>query len=133
MKMGTFSASALDQNGSNRGDDNSSPLMVAPTDPPLRPRRTAELGELFILELNELLCDLARRRVPRRIDAQRFNVDALLVHLPQTARAHHQRRIVGGRLTGDFSGARDNAVGVDIDRLDSPASHAHFPAARGWR
>src|SRR4029077_5892003 len=101
-------------------------------DEPVR-MRTAELGELFVLELNELLCDLARRRVPRGIDAQRFNVDALLVHLPQTASPHHQRRIVEWRLTGDFSGARDNAMGVDIYRFYSPAAHAHVPAARGRR
>jgi len=54
-------------------------------DEALRVRR-AGLGELLVLDLDDLSRDVAVRRVPIRIDAERLDVDALLVHRAEPLR-----------------------------------------------
>src|SRR5436190_6509604 len=96
----------------------------------------ARLRELLVLELDDLPGEIAVRRVPVRVDAERLDVDALLVHGPKSRRhlgGHmqvrserrptqfqiHQRQRLGHR-----------AVRVDIHGPHAPAAHHHVPAAR---
>jgi hypothetical protein len=46
--------------------------------------RRARFGELLVLDLTDPLREIAVRVVPARVDAERFDVDALLVHRAQS-------------------------------------------------
>ena len=110
MKTSTPSSAALAQNGSYFGSERSSPLTWPPMDAPRKPRRRTPSCELFggqlgmlqrdgrqrdkaigvcrhpfrqslVLSANDALCEVVVGRVPPvAVDAQRLNVDALLIH-----------------------------------------------------
>ncbi|WP_366946317.1 DUF3566 domain-containing protein [uncultured Bradyrhizobium sp.] len=92
-----------------------------------------QLGELLVLQIDQLLGRVAVGLVPERIDAQRLDVDALRVHGLEAVRAvlqmgrtelevHHRQRF----------GKR--AVRMDVDGLDAAAvDHDLAAACRGLR
>ncbi len=98
--------------------------------------RGARLGELFVLDLDDLPGEIAVRRVPVRVDAERLDVDALLVH------GAKPRRHLGGHVQGGWKRRPSElrvhqrqrlghrAVRVDIHGPHALATHHHFPAAR---
>ena len=62
------------------------------TDKPVRLRR-ADLGELRILQFDDLPGEVGLGLVPKdRVDAERFDVDALFVHRRDAFRRDHERR-----------------------------------------
>ena len=90
----------------------------------------AQLRELFVLHLDDGLCDVALRLVPVGIDAERLDVDALLVHGADAIGAHDQ--IVRIDLhPHQRHGLRKRAVGMHVDRLHAAAVHHDLPAPRG--
>ena len=54
--------------------------------------RCDELGEFLVLQLDQLVGDVALGVIPERIDADRLHVDALLVHGLEAIGADHKVR-----------------------------------------
>ena len=90
-------------------------------------RRGAELGQLFVLDADQLGRRVALRAIPKRVDAERLDIDPLRVHLldavgnigPQQPRrlqrvVDHRRRLGNDRM------------GMDIDGLDPLAVDDHL-------
>jgi diacylglycerol kinase (ATP) len=93
----------------------------------------------LVLDGHHSLGGGAVRPIPGWIDAQRFDVDPLFVHDGQTlcadfVDAASEAHIAIGD-TQQVLGLRNNAVCVNVDRLDPSTAHAHLapPAARGSR
>jgi hypothetical protein len=82
-------------------------------------RRGAELGQLFVLDLDQLGRRIALRAIPKGVDAERLDVDPLRIHLldavgdvgPQQTR-RLQWVIDDRRRLGN------DGMGVDVDGLD---------------
>ena len=76
--------------------------------------------------------DVAVGLVPVRIDAERLDVDALLVHRADAVRRPSTIRSVCRRDLQAHQGHRlgDGAVRVHVDGLHAPAVHHHLAAAR---
>jgi hypothetical protein len=80
--------------------------------------RGAELGQLFILGLDQLGCRVAFRAIPVGVDAERLDIDPLGVHLRDAVRQ------VAPQQTGRLERMADHgrrlghdAMSVDVDRL----------------
>src|SRR6266851_778364 len=87
--------------------------------------RCHQLGELFVLQLDERRRDVAVRLVPVGIDAERLDVDALLVHGAQT-RGRHYQALRPHLQTHHRQGLGEGAVRVDVDGLHAAAVHHHL-------
>ena len=92
----------------------------------------AQLGQFFVLKLDDLASQVALHRVPVRIDADGLHVQALLIHHPQTFFERHSRlRLVLRRLSArQRDRFRHDAVAVDIHGFHAASAHHHLPAAR---
>jgi len=91
----------------------------------------AQLGELLVLQLDDGLRDVAIRLVPERIDAQRFDVDALRIHVADALVGHDQIWRFGlDAHQGHGFGKR--AVRVHVDRRHAPPAD-HDVAPPGGR
>ena len=99
-------------------------------DEPLGVRR-AGFGELFVLDADQLARDVTIGLVPVGIDAQRLDVDTLLVHRLDPVRGpRHQQRLRLDLAPHQRHRLGDGAVRVDVDRLDAPAVDDDLAAAR---
>ena len=106
-------------------------------DEPIRLCR-ADLCELLVLDLDQLLHDVSVGLVPVRIDAERLDVDALLVHRAEAIcqrRARHEERLRLQRPSHQRHRVRDCAVRVHVDGFHALAAHHDFaaPCLRGAR
>ena len=89
------------------------------------------LGESLVLRPDDLACEVAIGRVPPvAIDAQRLDIDALLIHELQTLRAEDvvpaTASHAGQRRALDDVLHRDDAVRVHVDHPDAAAAHHHL-------
>ena len=76
------------------------------------------------------LSELAARTVPGRVDAQRLDVDPLLVHhlqalSPDFVDPASEPRIARGNPEQRL-GLRNDAMGVNVDRFDAPTIDNHL-------
>src|SRR5215471_10121579 len=96
--------------------------------------RGAELCQLFILKLDQLGRSVAIGAVPERVDAERFDIDALGVHLGDAVGKVRPQQPWGfERMIDHRRRFRNNGVGVDVDRFDSlAADHDLAPAPSLW-
>ena len=87
-----------------------------------------ELGELLVLQLDQLFGDVAVGVIPERIDADRLHVDALLVHGLEALGADHEigRPPLAVQHRHDLG---EHAVRVDVDGLDAAAADHDLAAA----
>ena len=91
----------------------------------------ADLRERLVLELDELARDVPLRRVPVGVDAERLDVDALLVHRADAVRrAGHEEglRLERSPHQGHRRGHR--AVRVHVHGLHALALHHHLSPPR---
>ena len=99
-------------------------------DEPVRMRR-AELGQLLVLQLDQLRRDVAIRVVPVRIDAERLDVDALRVHRADAIRDPRLQQELRLHLPShERHGFGERAVRVYVHRLHTLAVHHHVTSAR---
>ena len=89
---------------------------------------------MLVLHADHPFGEVALRPVPGRVDAQRLDVDALLVHHLETLSADFvdaasEAGVRRGNAEQGLS-LRDDAMGVNVDRLDAPtADHDLAPPA----
>jgi hypothetical protein len=94
----------------------------------------ADLRERLVLKLDELARDVPVRRVPVGVDAERLDVDALLVHRADAVRrAGHEEGLRLERPPHQGHGRGHRAVRVHVHRLHALALHHHLspPRVRG--
>ena len=146
MKTRTPSSSAFAQNGWNFGSESSSPATLPPTAAPRSPSfftpssscsdgevgilqrhrgegdealrvRRADLGELLVLDPDRPLRATSRSAVPVRVDAERLDVDALLVHrrMRVGASSSSKGRMVSSFLPTSAIASGHRAVRVHVD------------------
>ena len=93
----------------------------------------AQLGELLVVDLADLLRGLAVLAVPEWIDRQYLHVDSHRVHLLETLLDHdevllhalHRRRNARGVLAHQVDRFLEEAMRVAVDGLDALALHHH--------
>ena len=91
--------------------------------------RRAQRGQLLVLQLDELTREVAVGLVPIGVDAQRLDVDALLVHGLDALGAHDQG--FGIHLEAHQGhGVREGAMRVHIHGFHAAAVHHHLAASR---
>ena len=95
-------------------------------DEALRPG-CAQLGELLVLDLDERSREIALGLVPVGIDAERLDVDALLVHRADAVLPHDQGLRLGLQ-THERHRLGHGAVRMHVDGFHAAAAHHHFPA-----
>ena len=87
----------------------------------------AELGQLLVLQLDDLARELAVAAVPEGVDRQHLHVDGLAVHRLQPlvdldeglGRAVDRRQLDGGAVGAQQrAGLAEVAMGVHVDGLD---------------
>ena len=95
-------------------------------DEAIRMRRTPG-RQFFVLQRDDLAGQVAIRPVPPRVDADRLNIDALLVHVPQTLGSQDEipaaEQVLEGarerRVLDDVLDLRNEAVTVHVHHLDA--------------
>ena len=93
--------------------------------------RRAALGQLLVLLSYQPASEVPLDGVPKRIDAEHFDIDAHRIHFPHALRTDRQRA-VGGRLAPhDFSDARNLAVRVKVHGPDALAADDDLSALVG--
>ena len=92
--------------------------------------RRDQLGKLFVLQLDELVGDVAFGFVPEGVDADRLHVDALLVHGLEAVCADDEigRPVFQPEHVHDL---REHAVRVDVHGLDAAAVDHDLAALHG--
>src|SRR5262249_44194452 len=82
-----------------------------------------------VLDADQLSRGIALGTVPVRVDAEGLDVDTRAVHLGEAVadiRPQQSRRFE--RMIDDLRGVRNDAMGMHVDRLDTPAGDDDFPA-----
>jgi hypothetical protein len=97
--------------------------------------RSTPFGQRFIVDLDDFRSDVAFRQVPERVDANRLDIDALFIHLAETAHADfadpRTTHLVGTwRSTHECQRLGNHAVRVHVDGLHAAPAYHDFPAAR---
>ncbi len=91
----------------------------------------AELGQLFVLQLDSLAGQVALDRVPGGIDAEDLHVGSPFVHARETLGRHgtfHHRGIAGlGLPAHQRGGLGHNHVRVDVDSPHAAPAHRYLP------
>jgi hypothetical protein len=95
----------------------------------------ANLYQPFVIETHDFRGSIAIGPIPERIDAERFHVDALHVHVAQPGRRvlHHDAAgmVVVGVLTEKLRRCRNQAVRVHVDGFHAAALDHDFAALDG--
>src|SRR5436309_2556797 len=93
--------------------------------------RSAEFGQLLVLDADQLGRGIAFRAVPKGVDAERLDIDARLVHVGDAVAdigPQEPRRLE--RVIDDLCGIRNDAMRMHVDRLDALAGDDNLPAPR---
>ena len=83
------------------------------------------------LQFDHLRRKVALRPVPLRIDADRLDVYALLVHLPQAIGPQDLEPAGGRGAAQQLHHAGQDAMRVKVYDLDPASAHHHLPASGG--
>jgi hypothetical protein len=90
----------------------------------------ADRRELFVLNLDHLLCQVAVERIPGGINTERLHVRAPFGHAVETFGQDERGVIRCGLRTHQGGGLGRYDVRVNIDGLHAAASHHHLSAFR---
>ncbi|HEV7390940.1 MAG TPA: hypothetical protein VGO08_04800, partial [Burkholderiales bacterium] len=87
--------------------------------------RSADLGELLILNPDHLSRAITVKAVPDRVDAQGFHINALRIHRRKAVSRHIEfgRRYLASHESHGF---RYDAVRMHVDRFHAPPVHNHL-------